>query len=339
MRYDHTVEQSGELLRMVLPMLAKHPAAYHPISYALWYEHVARMNPDLSRDIEALLREGEAISDQRAVELYQAHILDAWSRRTLTLNSRIERLLDTFHTNAAHFTDGAGAFDEDWQALREALIAVPDSIHDNLRTRILSSGDQMNGTLDRLRAEIDAGAEESRRLRLELSALKAQAITDPLTGLLNRRGLEGAWDDLCEREGGLKTPCTAILLDVDHFKRFNDMFGHVLGDQVLKSVAASIQQRTREQDHVARYGGEEFLLLLPGTSLPQGASVAESIRRVVEQTELTCNVKTGRTANVTVSLGVTARRPEDTLTSLIARADEAMYQAKRRGRNAVVPVA
>ena len=338
MRYTHTVAQSGEILRMVIPQMAQHPAAYTPVTYTLWYEHVAKINPELSNAINQLTAGGARIDDAQTATLYQQHVLDAWSRRTLTLNTQIEKLLDTFEDNSIRVTTGANDFGQHWQALRQALVAEPDSVHDNLRARILASGAAMQDTITELKQQVERSAEDSRRLKLEMNELKTQALTDPLTGLLNRRGLLDTWSDLMARERDTKALWAAVLFDVDHFKKVNDMYGHLFGDQVLRSVASSIRERTRESDLVARLGGEEFLVLLPGMKLSQAASVAEAIRTLIERDELRCNVKAGSTAKVTISGGVTLRRPSDTLDSLIARADHAMYQAKDRGRNAIVPM-
>ena len=160
-------------------------------------------------------------------------------------------------------------------------------------------------------------------------ALIAQAITDPLTGTFNRRHLQ---DRLNLRTAGHNSQRrTMLMLDIDHFKRINDTFGHDEGDQVLQKVASILQQEKQGDDGVFRMGGEEFLLLLPGKDEQNGLSFAESLRRRIEQ-EL--QLPDGRGA-VTVSIGVAEQKENQPVDTWLKQADEALYRAKRDGRNRV----
>ena len=126
------------------------------------------------------------------------------------------------------------------------------------------------------------------------------------------------------------------MCDVDHFKAFNDKYGHVTGDQVLRLVAMSVKQNVKGQDIAARYGGEEFAVALPKTALPQAITVADHIRHAVMTKELMKRSSGERLGRVTISIGVALLRPDDTPQSLIERADECLYAAKRNGRNRVI---
>jgi len=171
------------------------------------------------------------------------------------------------------------------------------------------------------------------RNALTFGAVKAMSMTDALTGLPNRRSTERALASaitVAERTGG---PFAIAVVDIDHFKRFNDRFGHDAGDLVLKSVAGVIRDRLRPGDHAGRWGGEEFLVVLPGASLEDGARVLERVRRSVEALEIDWG---GQTLGVTLSAGISAypeviRSPSTAVSS----ADAALYKAKRSGRNAV----
>lgn len=160
------------------------------------------------------------------------------------------------------------------------------------------------------------------------------ANQDGLTGLQNRRWLDALMLRLRGRALEEFAPMSIIMLDVDHFKSFNDRFGHAAGDAVLKTVAYSLRTSLRPQDRVARYGGEEFMVLLPNTPRKAALLIAERLRRRVEASES----RHGDTAlpTITISLGVAQWRTGATIEQLVQEADEALYAAKQNGRNCVV---
>jgi diguanylate cyclase (GGDEF)-like protein len=162
--------------------------------------------------------------------------------------------------------------------------------------------------------------------------LLAQAITDPLTGAFNRRHLESHLERLVgvARPGEAPGPEHAMLaIDIDHFKRINDRFGHAAGNDVLRRIVAVVQARLRRGDLLFRTGGEEFVLLLPATPHTDALRVAEELRRLVEEA---CVLPGER---VTVSIGVGTRRTRQGADEWLKRADGALYEAKRKGRNRV----
>lgn len=158
-----------------------------------------------------------------------------------------------------------------------------------------------------------------------------RALTDPLTDLYNRYGMEKFFPralERCQKDG---TPATQIVLDVDHFRDFNNEYGHLAGDSVLMAVADRIQGGFRPTDLMARYGGDEFTVLLPDTDVQLGESIAESVRRSIGswQSEERDGMR------VSVSVGLAGMQPRDTVKDLFGRADAALYRAKQAGRNCV----
>ncbi len=166
--------------------------------------------------------------------------------------------------------------------------------------------------------------------RQERHRVERMASEDALTGLLNRRGLEQSADSLLMAEG---TPVSALMIDVDHFKAINDTWGHETGDKVLRQVAALLKSGCRQGDLVSRWGGEEFSVLLQNRDGPQGAEVAERLRRLVESWTWT---RIAPEIAVTISIGIAQYRAEDDLASVFQRADEKLYEAKHTGRNRVI---
>jgi diguanylate cyclase (GGDEF)-like protein len=160
--------------------------------------------------------------------------------------------------------------------------------------------------------------------------LLEQAITDPLTGAFNRRHMQTRLEEAIERGRRANVPASILLMDIDHFKRINDAFGHEAGDHVLKELVQLVRERLRRADLLFRMGGEEFLLLLGDTPPAAALKVAEALRSTVAQAHFPVS------SPVTVSLGVSALEPIDSVDSWVKRADVALYAAKNAGRNRVI---
>ena len=172
-----------------------------------------------------------------------------------------------------------------------------------------------------------------RELQDHVHRLEAELVRDLLTGALNRRGLQREAELIFNGAERYDWPVSLICLDIDHFKYVNDAHGHDVGDAVLKILVATVQPYLRASDRVARLGGEEFAIFLPGTGLQAATAVAERLRKSVEETSVSL---TDGALRFTCSFGIAERRDdEDELAPLLTRADQALYEAKRAGRNRV----
>jgi diguanylate cyclase len=184
-----------------------------------------------------------------------------------------------------------------------------------------------------LEADFHETSAELDRIRDSLKAAELRSNTDALTGLANRRSLDeflrSAQIAAMERGDSL----SALMIDIDHFKKFNDTYGHQVGDQVLRLVARVLQENVREGDLAARYGGEELIAVLPGANLEACAEVAERIRHRIAEARLTRRSTGQEIASVTVSIGVAQFRLAESAEVMVGRCDRALYQAKRFGRN------
>ena len=168
-----------------------------------------------------------------------------------------------------------------------------------------------------------------------LAVAERLAVTDGLTGVFNRRYLDTTLDEELSRAGRHGRPLTIAMIDIDHFKRFNDAHGHQAGDRLLRDLTKVMGQNVRAEDRIARYGGEEFVIILPETPLGDGVLAAEKLRQVAADR---FPVGDGRTFPVTISIGLATFPGEGTTgTELIRQADKRLYRAKAEGRNRVVP--
>jgi diguanylate cyclase (GGDEF)-like protein len=211
---------------------------------------------------------------------------------------------------------------------------------DNLR-QTMSSGtvDQQllhaDGRGDELEAMQVALAHLLDRLTRQKRILERQASTDPLTGLANRRRVLEQLTHEIQRHRRHALPLSVLAIDVDHFKRINDTWGHAAGDQVLQSLARLLTLGVRKSDVVARYGGEEFLVVLPDTGSEGGRVVAEHLRQQVAELALAGAEEQPDAIRVSISIGIATLQGEESLQALIDRADNALYRAKHEGRNRI----
>jgi diguanylate cyclase len=183
--------------------------------------------------------------------------------------------------------------------------------------------------VDATRHELTAARQQLDQMHQELEQAQSMAITDPLTALPNRRGIEIALSREMSRARRTKSSLCLAIIDIDHFKRVNDEFGHAAGDRALVHLARVTSPTIRETDVLGRYGGEEFLLVLPDTELGGAAFVLKRLLTIVERTPLDLD---GRELRILFSAGLTQWQDTDTAERLITRADQAMYRAKEAGR-------
>ncbi len=181
--------------------------------------------------------------------------------------------------------------------------------------------------------KLEQSAETIKKIEEKLKKKETEAQYDPLTVVANRRLFEKRLKELMIKRDSEGIPCSLIMIDVDDFKRVNDLYGHRAGDEVLRSIALSLEKELRTEDLVARYGGEEFVVLLPENNLKDASSVAERLRERIER--LSVAVGQNLYVSVTISLGVAEVHDGDSPEEVVGRADKALYLAKGAGKNCV----
>lgn len=187
-----------------------------------------------------------------------------------------------------------------------------------------------------LELQLVTSSKQVTELRQNLDNVKKEAMTDGLTGLSNRKAFDKMIRDCAEEATTTKMPLVLLMLDIDYFKNFNDAFGHQTGDQVLRLVARTLTDGVKGRDIAARYGGEEFSIILPDTPLSAGLKVAEALRKNIELKEVVNKTNQTHLGQITLSVGVAEYRPGESVTDFIGRADAALYEAKKQGRNRVI---
>ena len=334
MRYGQERERSAEILRLALTFMGRQPSAFNPCTFAMWYEHCAGLNPALSRILDAKLAENSPVTDEDVWRLYTEHIGTRDARQYEAVRDELYRILKDTAANTEQADQRAAEFDValTTHAQQLATTQAPTALQETVAD-ILSDTGKMRVMTAELSAKLKASSEEVSVLTQNLQQARAAALLDPLTGLKNRRGFEEAVKEmgLQGRLGG-----TALLMvDIDHFKVVNDKHGHLLGDKVLHAVAHVLKSSIKGRDLAARLGGEEFVVLLPETPGPGAAALAKQICSLVAHGRIKRSAGQGQIGQVTLSIGVAVAEQDETLESLLERADAALYIAKRNGRNRV----
>lgn len=334
MRYSETKDQSSELLRLALPLMARQIAAYHPVSYSLWYEHVGGMNPALSEVLASRLEENKLLTEDDAYRLHGRFISARDIQMLETLEQRLRLLLEDTAQSALLGGEETGRFGRTLEQTRSQLTGSVslDGVH-YVITQLVRETLRMETSMLELSQKLETSAEQVSLLTEQLHRSQTEALLDPLCGLYNRRGFEHAAREIAGSNDDF-AGFALVLTDVDHFKQVNDTHGHVLGDKVLRIIAHTIRTSIKGRDVAARLGGDEFAILLPRTPLQGSAAVAEQIRSAVAAGRI--RRENGEAVgSITVSIGVAVARPDESFEALMARADAALYTAKRSGRNRV----
>ncbi|MBY0469161.1 MAG: GGDEF domain-containing protein [Burkholderiaceae bacterium] len=317
--------------------MGKHEAAFNPVTFTLWYEYVAGINPALTAAMDEVLNDGKGMDDGAVIALYQKHIAPADEAVMAQISGEMERLLASVAQTASQTGDQAGAFGDQLTGLNQALASRDvEQLRPRL-TEVIAGTAEMKSSVEALQQKVTSSQEEINRLRSDLDRATSEALLCPMTGILNRRGFEKKIESLLSQQAAEGHSHCLVMLDIDHFKKVNDTHGHLMGDRVLQAVGEILRTAVTDANHAAaRYGGEEFALLLPQTSLDKSVQLAEAVRNRTKAMKIRNRTTQEVLLTVTISGGVTAMKPDDDAASLISRADAALYAAKNSGRDRVV---
>jgi diguanylate cyclase len=336
MRYPEAPPRTGEILRLVLPHIAQHGGRYNPISYGVWYEHLAGVNPALSQALESRLKHAALIEQAEIDNLHAEHIQQRNERDSQQLQANLSELIQKLTTLAATSGEEATEYAKALADSEQGIGAITDAagLQQVIQSLVRSTTAARTAT-EKLRSDLTASQTEMQAMREQLGTLRGEALTDPLTGLRNRRGFEQAVAQLTRGSSDGLAGAAIMLADIDHFKRVNDTYGHLFGDQVLRTCGQVLTGAVKGRDVVARFGGEEFLILLPDTPAKGALALAEQIRLSFRKVRIRRTGREEAIEPVTISIGVAVPAPAEAMESVIERADKALYQAKSDGRNCV----
>ena len=334
---DDPPEVASPFAQAAIASMARLGVAPTPSNFLIWYSHCATRHPELSEVLQGLDSSGATFTPSRCAELYERFF--GASRQVRLINDTCEQF-EAIMAGLLEEVDGmsanAGVYGGKLKDLSVSLKAVAGKqAVRGLVSQILEETRKMLARAERLEGELNQSSEQMAALRGDLASARREANVDDLTRIASRRCFDYELPKAAAQAEAAREPMCLLMADIDHFKTFNDNYGHQVGDQVLRLVARVLTSCVKGRDLVARYGGEEFALILPQTGLEGARKLADQICRTVASRRVKVKASGRDLGRVTLSIGCAQHRWGETADELLRRADRALYRAKRAGRNRV----
>ncbi|NCC21857.1 MAG: GGDEF domain-containing protein [Alphaproteobacteria bacterium] len=336
MRYPHDIKQAGAYASEAFERMRKEGLPPTPDVFEVWYIYYSHINPDVTRAIDILVANNQKPTEERCRELYERFLNNQNEDRVRSVGSKLSTTIKDVTGAVKNVREVSSKYSGTLEDVGAKLSGVEgfEDIEALLKI-VVSDTEQMIQHNKKLETQLDQSTHAMETLQRDLETIRREALTDGLTGLANRKAFDDEIRRISSESDESKEVFTMLMVDIDHFKSFNDNFGHQVGDQVLRLVARTLVDGVKGRDVAARYGGEEFAIILPATELKQGLTVAENLRKTVATKDV-INRNTGdKLGRITMSVGVAERYEGETVDELIERADAALYTAKHNGRNQV----
>ncbi|MGC1302274.1 MAG: GGDEF domain-containing protein [Caulobacteraceae bacterium] len=329
--------RSYDLARAALAEMERRGVWPTPLNFELWLHIVADPDGPLNAEVERLVQRGEAITEAKSEELAVTHlqknrlddeVLEAGDGLDQQLRLT-RRVIESAQQSSAEYG----------RTLAGASRELGQDLEPNDMQRLVDVLSEATLQVRRQNSALESGLTSSSgevaRLRERLEAAQREATTDALSNLPNRKAFDIALNRACAEAREIGRPTTLAILDIDHFKRFNDTWGHQTGDQVIRYVASVLARVAHPPMTAARYGGEEFALIMPGETAAGAMRLLEQVREEIGSRSLKRRSTNEDLGAVTVSTGVAQHGGRETPMTLLERADTALYASKRNGRNRV----
>ena len=332
-RSTDQLTQSFALAEGTLTWIRAHDVSASPANYRLGYEYLLNDNSDIGHQVSRLDGRGDAM-EQALQGLYRQFFgTDTDDRLTEfreALHQVVRQALSATTGTSGELQHYAAQLNSSSAQLDQQVddISLVKSVVDNL----INETRRMDSTVKSLETDLTSATSQIDQLKQQYDQIRDEIFTDPLTGVLNRRGLDTT---IARALNQPEVPHVLLMVDLDNFKPLNDQYGHVVGDQVLCFIAKTLKNAVRGSDAVGRYGGDEFAVLLPEATLAGGIKVAETIVTALRKSQLKRRSTGEQLGQITASIGVAASQPDDSAEQLFDRADKALYRAKHNGKDGV----
>ncbi|WP_395944759.1 GGDEF domain-containing protein [Brevundimonas sp.] len=327
--------EAYSLARNVIAEMEKAGVWPTPLNFELWMHYLGDPEGPLGREIRRLLAESIVISDQTS-EMLAAEFLPRGrlSEEIRDAGAVLDRELASVASAIAKAHKTQADYGETLADASQTMEATEDaSTLKSLVGGLSSATKRVRRETAILEKRLESSNKEVARLREHLEQVRRDAMTDALTNLANRKAFDERLEQVCAARD--HAPLTLAILDIDHFKRFNDTWGHQTGDQVLRYVSTILSRVCSGNRFVARFGGEEFAIIFPGENTGAVTAALENIREEVSSRSLRRRSTNDDLGAVTISAGFAEHLPGETASALLERADAALYASKRGGRNCV----
>ena len=332
------LQQTLAVAQSAVDEMSANKVSAYPKAYEVWFRHLAGENPKLSHAINETIKKYGRISSAQILQVYEDFLAkgadtalsDQISDKITEEASSLEKIAQRSFGLTQSMGNNLAQASEDLELQLDQA-----SLNKLIKRMAMETADAQRQNI-----EISQQLKETHKglllLRKNLEEVREESIMDQLTGIGNRRHFDRSLDKALLDHKHVKQPLALILADIDHFKSFNDQWGHQTGDQVLRLVALAIKNNVKVTDNACRYGGEEFAVILPNTSLVQAHNVAERIRMTVSKRDVIKRSTGDNLGKITITAGVAMMAADDTPQSLVHRADLCLYAGKNAGRNRVI---
>lgn len=337
MRFDEDVKESASLLKRVIAEISKTRGTANPYNYGLWYAALAESNSQLQKELQRAVAEGRDLDADFMVSLYKKYVIN-----DIVANN--EKMEKAYKTVLAKIMARADETRNSTAELKEELEQVLTDVYDTedieeirgMLGGVTEKAQLLNEDAGSFHKELTEAREEISRLNEELSRAKDEANKDALTGLYNRRFFDSKIANVIHSLEDNKE-LAVLMVDVDHFKSFNDTYGHLTGDVVLKGLAKVMCSICTEPTMIpCRFGGEEFAILYYNASRRRAMRLGEDLRQSIARLKLRHAESKERIKGVTASIGIATTKGGESISDIVERADKALYFAKELGRNQVM---
>jgi diguanylate cyclase len=336
MQYTDSIDESRQYLRLALEQIGKHGLPTDPLNYSVWYEYASEKNKELVDAIDNFVNGAGAYPEDLSQKIYREFIADKKELLNDLVRDGLKKVLGEIVASIA-------ATNQQYDDSENQLININGSLLPGLSEaevemiakRVQQQIEFLESTNSSFKNQLDQATKEIDELKDKLEQYRTESIKDPLTQIDNRRGFDKKLNDAIDNANENQTSLCLIMADIDHFKKINDTYGHLVGDNVIRMVAGTLKNSVKGRDDVARIGGEEFTVILPDTPIDGALKLAEDMRVTFDKFDLKKKNSGESLGKVTLSFGVTKYQFGESAEAFINRSDEALYKSKNTGRNKV----
>lgn len=335
--FEDSIQKANEYSKAAMLRMEFLGLAPTPQNFELLYAYVSGRLPQIKEIVDGAVR-GGGFTAQQAKEIYDKYLgadkeKEVLQNNVKSLSEELGRVMDMISTA----NEGTEEFNETLSGFSTNISKPlsPKELHAAV-DKVVAETKKMAARNQELQEQLQKSSEQITVMQEDLSRVQKETLTDVLTGLGNRKHLANELKRMVNDTEEQKSALSLLMIDIDHFKKFNDTHGHLVGDQVLKLVARTLMENLKGKDCVARYGGEEFVIVLPQTKLMDAQRVADALRNSVSQKKIVRRDNNTTLGQVTVSVGVAQYHSGELISHFLKRADAGLYIAKAAGRNRVV---